>query len=143
MSLDKRYLICALVYAAIGMGLGIVMSASHNHAQFVTHAHVMLVGFVVSLLYAIIHKLWLTGRATGLARAQFYAHQTGAATMIVGLYLLYGGRLSESRLEPALAAASIAVLCGALLMLLLVAKAHGADRTGAEGQRAERGISQS
>ncbi len=138
MSLDKRYLVCALLYAAIGMGLGIMMSASHNHAQFVTHAHLMLVGFVVSLLYAIIHKLWLAGGTAGLARAQFYAHQAGAVTMIVGLYLLYGGRVSESRLEPALAGASIAVLCGALLMLLLVAKAHGAGRAETTGQRAER-----
>lgn len=141
MSLDKRYLVCALLYAAVGMGLGIVMSASHNHAQFVTHAHVMLVGFVVSLLYAIIHKLWLTGGIAGLARAQFYAHQAGAATMIVGLYLLYGGKVSEARLEPALAAASIAVLCGALLMLLLVARAHGSGRAAGPGHglRAERG----
>jgi hypothetical protein len=127
MSLDRKYLVCALVYAALGMGLGILMSASHNHAQFVTHAHLMLVGFVVSLLYAIIHKLWLTGRASGLARAQFYAHQAGAATMVAGLYLLYGGIAGESKLEPALAAASIAVLGGALLMLVLVVRGH---RTG-------------
>lgn len=125
MTQDKKYLMCALVYAAIGMTLGILMAASHNHAQFVTHAHVMLVGFVVSLLYAIIHKLWLNAKSR-LASAQFYAHQAGAATMIVGLYLLYSGTVAESRLEPALAAASIAVLGGALLMLVLVVRAHRA-----------------
>jgi hypothetical protein len=127
MSLDKKYLISALVYAALGMGLGIVMAASHNHGQMVTHAHVMLVGFVVSLLYAVIHKLWLAGRAPGLARAQFYVHQTGAVIMVAGLYLLYGGKAAEGALDPVLAVAAIAVLAGALLMLLLVVKAHRAE----------------
>lgn len=42
MSYDKRYLLCALGYAAAGMGLGIFMAASHNHGQLVTHAHAML-----------------------------------------------------------------------------------------------------
>jgi hypothetical protein len=139
MSLDKKYLISALVYAVLGMALGIVMAASHNHGQFVTHAHVMLVGFVVSLLYAIIHKLWLAGRAPALARVQFYVHQTGVVIMVVGLYLLYGGKASEAALDPVLAVASIAVLVGALLMLLLVVKAHRAEVSGAVARGSKAG----
>jgi hypothetical protein len=59
-SFDRQYLIWALSYGAAGMALGIYMAASHDHGEFVTHAHIMLVGFVTSLIYAVIHRLWLT-----------------------------------------------------------------------------------
>lgn len=48
MALDRRFLLCGFAYAIAGMGLGIYMAASHNHALFVAHAHMLLLGFVVS-----------------------------------------------------------------------------------------------
>ena len=124
MSFDKKYLICALLYAMAGMALGLVMAASQNHRQLVTHAHALLVGFVVSTLYAVIHRLWLPAVNSKLARAQFYAHQAGAVTMVSGLYLLYGAVVSSAILDPILAIGSSAVLAGAATMLLLVVRAH-------------------
>ena len=44
----------------------------------------------------------------------------GALTMIIGLFLLYGNIVPEAQIEQILAAASIAVLVGALLMLYMV-----------------------
>jgi hypothetical protein len=119
-SFDRKYLVCALGYAAAGMALGIYMAASHNHGQFVTHAHILLVGFVASLIYAVIHRLWLQAPARALAMAQFVLHQAGALAMSVGLLLLYGGFVSEDRLDPVLAPSAIAVLLGVLLMLFMV-----------------------
>lgn len=120
MRFDRHYLIWALSFALAGMGVGIYMAASHNHAQHVSHAHILLVGFVVSFIYGVIHKLWLSGTTSGLARTQFIVHQAGAVTMFVGLLLLYGGVVPEPQLDPILAVASIAVLIGALLMLVMV-----------------------
>jgi hypothetical protein len=120
--LDLKYLMCGLAYAAGGMGLGIFMGSSHDHRQLVTHAHMLLVGFVLSLLYAIIHKLWLTVNASPIAWIQFCAHQAGAAIMTVGLLVHYGASTPPQMIEPALALASIAVLAAALLMLILVAR---------------------
>ncbi len=122
MSFDRKYLVWALSYAAAGMSLGIFMAASHNHGQHVTHAHMLLVGFVASLIYGVIHKLWLGEKTATLAKAQFIAHQAGAITMFVGLLLLYGNVVPEAQLDPILAAASITVLAGALLMLFMVLK---------------------
>jgi len=59
MSLDRGVLIWALGYATIGTALGIHMAASQNHGELVTHAHILLIGFVLSLVYGIIHKFWL------------------------------------------------------------------------------------
>lgn len=121
-SFDRKYLVWALGYAAIGMCLGIFMAASHNHAQHVTHAHILLVGFVLSLGYGIIHKLWLGHPNPIIARIQFIVHQAAAVTMFTGLLLLYGNILPEPQLDPILGIASITVLVGALLMLYMVLK---------------------
>ena len=123
MNFDRKYLVWALVYAVVGMGLGIVMAATHDHAQQSTHTHMLLVGFVASLIYGVIHKLWLSdGKIPGLARAQFIAHQAGTIAMSVGLLLEYGNIFSAAQLDPILAIASITVLLGALLMVFMVFK---------------------
>lgn len=122
MTFDRKYLVCGLSYVVAGMCLGIYMAASHNHAQHVTHAHINLVGFVVSLIYGVIHKLWLTETTPWLAKIQFIAHQAGAITISVGLFLLYGEFAPEAQIEPFLSVASIAVLLGALLMFFMVLK---------------------
>ena len=118
--MSRRYLVWALCYAAIGMALGIYMAASHNHGELVTHAHVLLVGFVLSLVYGIIHRLWLEAPRRGLAVTQFALHQVAAILLLVGLFLLYGGRASEETLAPLLGVGSVGVLLGMLLMLYMV-----------------------
>jgi len=123
MSIDQRFLVWGLGYAVAGMALGIFMAASHDHSQHVTHAHTLLVGFVLSLAYGVIHKLWLDAGDSRLAKLQFIVHQVGAITIVVGLFLLYGDILPLRTLDPVLALASIAVLLGALLMLYLTLSA--------------------
>src|SRR5712672_2871895 len=39
-SFDKQYVVWALGYLAVGICLGIVMAATHDHGQFPTHAHI-------------------------------------------------------------------------------------------------------
>jgi len=72
--MDKKFVITAFVYAIVGMSHGIFMAASKNHIQFVTHAHILLAGFVVSFIYALTHKLWLDNSQGALAKVQFYIH---------------------------------------------------------------------
>ena len=122
-SFDRAYLIWALSYAAAGMGLGIFMAVSKNHGQLVTHAHILLVGFVTSLIYAVIHKLWLPAPPRMLATAQFVLHQAGCLAMFSGLLLLFGSAATEAQLSPLLGSAAIAVILGMLSMLLMVVRA--------------------
>jgi len=122
-SLDgRKFLIWALGYAAVGISLGLYMAASQNHGELVTHAHILLVGFVLSLVYGIIHKLWLEKPNRAIANTQFVLHQAAAVTVSVGLFLLYGGLATEATLSPILGVASAAVLLGMLLMLYLVVR---------------------
>ena len=122
MGYDRKYLVWALAYVAAGMALGIYMAASHNHAQQVTHAHILLVGFVVSFIYAVIHKLWLTNATSWLARLQLYTHQAGSLAMFTGLFVLYGGIVPPSQAETLLAPSTMVVFVAALMMIAMVLK---------------------
>lgn len=55
--MDRKFIISALCYAILGMCLGIYMAKSGVHGHRVTHAHIMLAGFVVSFIYGLCHKL--------------------------------------------------------------------------------------
>ena len=124
MTLDRKFLLCGFAYAIAGMGLGIYMAASHNHSLFVAHAHILLVGFVVSFIYALVHKLWV-GAGGRVAGFQFYLHQLAALVMVLGLVLLYGGTVPEATLGPVLGLASVGVLVGVLLMAWMVLRTRG------------------
>lgn len=125
-SFDRQYLIWALSYAAVGMGLGIYMGASRDHGQFITHAHILLVGFVTSSIYAVIHRLWLTAPPRALATIQFVLHQAGCLVMFTGLLLLFGHAASEGQVGPLMGPATVAVILGALLMLVMVVRSETA-----------------
>ena len=122
MNLDKRFLIWGLSFAAVGLALGIYMAATHNHGQLVTHAHILLIGFVLSFVYGIIHRLWLENPSRPIANVQFVVHQAAAVTISVGLFLLYGNVVSEPTLGPILGVASAGVLLGMLLMLYMAVR---------------------
>ena len=122
--MDRKFIIISFLFSITGMSLGIFMAASKNHGQFVTHAHIMLVGFVLSYIYGLCHKLWLNGQVNLLAKLQFFIHIIGAIVISVGLFLLYGNFVKLEIMDPILASASISVLIGAVLMLTLLVKSY-------------------
>ena len=121
MKLDRKFLLCSLAYALFGMCVGIYMAASKNHGQFIAHAHILLVGFVLSFIYALIHKLWISAETIATATVQFYLHQLSALVMGLGLLLFYGGLFQEV-LDPILATSAFGILGSMLLMAYLVVK---------------------
>ena len=122
MSIDRKFLLCSLAFAIVGMVVGIYMAASQNHAPFVAHAHILLVGFVLSFIYALIHRLFIAAGTHKAATVQFWLHTLAAVVMGVGLLLWYTGTSQAPALEKILAAAANAVLLGALMMVYLVIK---------------------
>jgi len=120
--MDRKFVATSFGYAILGIALGIFMAATHDHGQLVTHAHIMLVGFVVSFIYGLCHKLWLNNSTSKLAVAQFYIHQIGAAILVTGLFLYYGKFVELETIDPVLALASITVFVGVILMKVLFIK---------------------
>lgn len=111
-----------LAFAILGMALGIYMSVSKNHGQHVTHAHALLLGFVVSVLYAAIYRLWLSATSPRLAAIQTALHQLGTVLIVIGLLVLFSGTVAEDSLGPLLGGGSIAAISSAVLMLYLFAR---------------------
>ncbi|WP_015049117.1 hypothetical protein [Simiduia agarivorans] len=118
--MDRSYLLTGLGYAIVGLLLGIHMAASKNHGQLVTHAHIMLVGFLLSFVYALCYKLWLGSTGHWLEKAQFYLYQLATPVLLVSLFLLYGQFVAMEVLDPILAIASIAVLLSLVCLKVLV-----------------------
>ncbi len=122
MNLDKKYLVWSLSFATVGLGLGIFMAATNNHSELVAHAHILMIGFVISFIYGMIHKLWLVQPNRALANFQFWLHQIASITISVGLTLLYGNLVEGSKLEPILSVAALGILLAMLLMVYMVLK---------------------
>ena len=120
--MDRKFVLTALGYAIVGLALGIYMAASKNHGQLVTHAHIMLIGFVVSFIYAVCHKLWLNNSTSKLAITQYYVHQVGTLVVVTGLFLYYGKFVSLEAIDPVLAISSITVFVGMVMMKVLFLK---------------------
>ena len=122
MDFDAKYVVCALSFAAVGLSLGVFMGATHNHSELVAHAHILLIGFVVSFIYGIIHRLWLVQPNRTIATVQFLLHLAATITISVGLFLLYGNIVAAPALDPVLGIASVGVLLGMLIMIYMVIK---------------------
>jgi hypothetical protein len=122
MKAARWHTMIGLTYAIVGMLVGIYMATSQNHTQHVTHAHILLLGLVVSLLYGMVYRLWLPDAPSGLAMVQLVLHQLGTLFISAGLFILYGQILPEPTIGPVLGVASIAVLLGAILMWFLFAR---------------------
>lgn len=124
MGIDRKFLLCGLAFAIFGLCLGIHMATSRNHSEMPAHAHIMLVGFVFSFIYATIHQLWLPGITGKLKSIQFILHELGALLLAIGLLLLFSGHGSEDSLAPLLGTGAIAVLLAMLAMTWMVARAR-------------------
>ncbi|MEM7209762.1 MAG: TonB-dependent receptor [Pseudomonadota bacterium] len=120
--MDKKFLVTSFVYAIVGLVLGIYMAASKDHSQFVTHAHIMLVGFLLSFIYGVCQKLWLGNPSGGVAQLQFYVHHASSVVLLIGLYLMFAGKFNAQSLGPVLGISSIGVLSGLLIMLFLIVR---------------------
>ena len=120
--MDRKFILTSLGYAIVGLMLGIFMAASKDHGHLVTHAHIMLIGFVVSFIYGLCHKLWLNNTTSKLAKTQYYLHQVGTFVVVVGLFLYYGKFVTLETIDPVLAISSIIVLVGMILMKVLFIK---------------------
>ncbi len=119
MKIARLHTLFGLFFVIVGLSIGVYMGASGNHTQQVTHAHILLIGFVLSLLYASIYRLWIPEGASRLAIAQLALHHLGAVALAVALFMLFGKVAPEASLAPLLAIASNAVLLAAVLMLVI------------------------
>ncbi|BBK31559.1 hypothetical protein EDC65_0362 [Stella humosa] len=102
----------AVLYAIVGMGLGLKMGITHVHDQIPTHAHIMLVGWVNSALMGFFYHLFPVVGASRLAYAHLLLQTAGTVVMTASLWLIYSG---NTAFEAGAGIGSIGVLAGMAL----------------------------
>jgi hypothetical protein len=94
------------------MVLGLSMAMSQDHSQMPTHAHIMVLGWVMSSVFAFFYHLVPAARASRLAQVHFWLTTVSGVLLVVGLFLLLGGNPS---IEPMVGTASIVFFAATLL----------------------------
>ena len=108
----RNFFTLAIVYAILGMILGLSMAMSHDHTQMPTHAHIMVLGWLMSSVCAFFYHLVPAARASRLAQVHFWLAAVSSVGLVVGLFILLGGKPS---IEPVVAASSMVFFAATLL----------------------------
>ena len=117
MSPIRINLTLGLLWLLLGMLLGEHMGRTGDHGQMPTHAHIMLLGGVLSISWAVIYKVFEIPAGL-LAWVQTGFHQVSTVVMITGLYMLYGHMAEEAVLGPVLGLSAIGAVVSVLLVLV-------------------------
>ncbi|MGO4685697.1 hypothetical protein [Hyphomicrobium sp. 2TAF46] len=111
--LASRFFASALIYAVLGMTLGVVMGMTQNHTQMPTHAHLLLVGWVSFAVFGFFYHLFPSVAATRIATAQFWLAEASLLIMLVGLFQIFSGHPEIG--EPLAGVGSIGLLLSTIL----------------------------
>ncbi len=117
--ISKNYIMIGLVWLLVGMVFGIWLGAS-NHNNFAnSHAHINLLGFVVSSLFGIFYWAYPNMAKSKLAQWQFIIYEVGVAILVIGKVMVD----NDGQSNVFLIAGSLFTMIGTAVMLYLFATA--------------------
>ena len=128
----RNFFTLAIIYALVGMTLGLSMAMSHDHSQLPTHAHIMVLGWLMSAVFAFFYHLMPAARSSKLAIVHFWLAVVSSAGMFVGLFVLYGG---NPVVEPMLGIAAMAYFAGTVLFAFIALRALWSGETAGAASR--------
>jgi peptidoglycan/LPS O-acetylase OafA/YrhL len=111
LEIDRANVAIALLWAVVGMILGLYMGIAEDQKLLTVHVAMMTSGFVTLALYGILYRLWPAMKRSPLALAQFWISALGTAGLIIGSYFLV-----TSGSVTLAAIGSVAMIVGAALM---------------------------
>lgn len=107
-------MLVGIVFLIVGIPIGIYMSAAGNYDLAPLHAHLNLLGFVLMTLFGIVYKTFPEMAASTLSVVHFWLHAIGAVILLIMLYLLLSGKITEAGMVPVAPIAEFAILLGIL-----------------------------
>jgi hypothetical protein len=108
----RNFFVLAIAYGILGMMLGLHMAMSQDHTQMPTHAHTMVLGWLMSAVFAFFYHLFPEIGRSPLAKIHFALTAVSGILLLITLYLFVAG---NTAVEPVLGIASIAFFLGMLL----------------------------
>ena len=111
--LSQRWFLAAITYFVIGIGMGVYMGASGNHALFTVHAHVNLLGWASMGLIGLLYRSLPAAAETRFAVWHFWLYQVAVPPMLVAVALIQVWGQKDA--GPVAGAASVVVFASVLL----------------------------
>ena len=111
----NRWLVSAVIYFVIAVGLGIFMGASGDHRLSGMHAHLNLLGWVSMALIGFIYRAWPAAAVSRLAKTQFWIYSIALPPMMIALGFKL---LGHHEADPVLGITSMAMGVSALLFAI-------------------------
>lgn len=81
----------AAIYSIIGMGIGLMMVSIDDHGQMPTHAHIMLIGFVMMFLFGGFYRMWPEAEIGILPMLHFVLFNAAFIGFAIGFWIIYDG----------------------------------------------------
>ncbi|WP_315924643.1 hypothetical protein [Mesorhizobium sp. SP-1A] len=124
----RNFFTLAVIYALCGMALGLYMAGSHDHTQMPTHAHTMVAGWLMSMVFAFFYHQFPAVRDTTLAKVHFWLTAATGIGLLVSLYMMLGG---NEAIEPVVAMFSFGFYAALLLFAVIALPAVWRPAAGA------------
>ena len=121
MMMDRLYILTGFAWVILGMVFGIYLGITDQLQFSNSHAHANLLGFVISVLFGLLHRNWPRLADSRLAVPQYLVYQLGALVLVAGKYNIDAG--DSATLAPP---GSVLVVIGTLLMVWMFATASDA-----------------
>ncbi len=114
MNVARNFMLLGSVFLIIGIVIGMYMGGSGDHGLSVSHAHINLLCFTLSAVFALTYKTFPAMAEGVLARAHFWLHLVGAVMVNLLLFLMLVNVMTEAAMVPLAPISELLVLLGVL-----------------------------
>lgn len=115
MNISRGFLVTAVLYLLVGIGIGAMMGATQDFTLRPVHAHLNLLGFTLMTLFGLGYRLIPSMNDGWMGRAHFWLHQIGTFFLMLGLALMLTGILPEMPTGPILTIFEVMIFAGVVL----------------------------
>ena len=114
MNVSRNFMLLGSAFLIIGIVIGMYMGGSGDHSLALSHAHINLLGFVLSVVFALTYKAYPAMAEGRLASIHFWLHLVGAVMVNLLLFLMLSKVITEAAMVPLAPISEFLVLLGVL-----------------------------
>lgn len=115
MNVSRNFVLVGILFLIVGVFMGMYMGGSGDFSLAPVHAHINLLGFTLMMIFGLVYRAVPVMADNMLARLHFWLHTAGSVVMVVMLFLLMSGSVSDAAMTPILPIAELAVFIGVLV----------------------------
>ena len=112
MNISRNFLLIGAIYLLIGLILGMYMGAKGDYSLSLLHAHINLLGFVLTSIFAVVYKVFPKMGEAGPGRLHFWLHMIGTLGVVIMIFLLESERITHAQMAPAAPIFELLVVLG-------------------------------